>query len=593
MKIILSISCLFFTFYYLAQSNSGIESSSSYFIDKNSSLQIGDLRFENFIPFERGQNVNIGYNENSAVWCLISLKNTQSKTVDTWICIDNNQLDSIQLYNNKSVILIGDRTNKTNTFLSTQAFKIRLKPNEEKKLIVRLKKVVSFMDFTFELRSEQKLVNSSKNSLFLLSFLMGILFLLIFFNIILFIINKQKLYILYIIHTSLTACYIMITSGMAKFFLFPTFLYFSEFRIYTASLWFISISIFIAHFLGINKTQRKKYNTILVLNGINLLIIVITILLISTNNLQFLKLFSILGYFNFIGVIFITLWATFVNYSINKANSLYVIIAFLPNCIWGISVMLKALQIIPKDINTDWLVPISIYEVILFGYILIRNYFDTFQKNNLLNRAIVRQKEFAIASVTNAQIKERSEIANLLHDKFGSQLSYILQLISTKDTILIEQNIKLISTELRDFSHQIMPKSLEDGDLISSIQDQIDFRTNLNTEYSICFSNYDFPSQIDTKLAFNIYLISLEIISNAIKYAKPVEINIEFYGYDDSLVFQYTDDGIGFDNESTSKGFGLTTIESRVISMNGKIEISSKLNEGTLIQIVIPKITRK
>lgn len=593
MKIILSISCIICAFISISQSNREIKTNAHYFIDKNSSIEINDLKFGDFTPFESNQTINIGYNRDAAIWCLITIKNKGSIPIETWLCFDNNQLDSIQLFQKNKIIVIGDRTNKSNTFLSTQAFKIKLNPKEERRLIFRLKKVVSFMDFSFHLQSERDLANNSNSNLFLYCFLLGILFLLVLFNCILFFINKQKLYLLYIAHTILTACYIMITSGMAKFILFQDFLYFSEFRIYTVSLWFITISLFIAHFLGINETQQRKYKIILVLNGINLLIIITTISMVSTNNISFLKLFSILGYLNFIFVMVLTIWSTIINYTLNKSNSIYVLLAFLPNCIWGLTLILKALQIIPTELETDWLAIISIYEVLLFGYVLTRNYFDTFHRNNSLNKSIIHQKELTIAAVLNAQIKERSQIANLLHDKFGSQLSHVLQLIESQNIQLIEQNIQLISKDLRDVSHQIMPKALELGNLISCLQTQIINKNNDQTQYTISLNCYDFPNQLNSTLAFNLYLISLEIISNAINHAKPKEINLEFYAYDDSFVFQFSDDGIGFESKTTEKGFGLTTIESRILNMNGSFEIMSKKDEGTIIQIVIPKTTSK
>lgn len=81
------------------------------------------------------------------------------------------------------------------------------------------------------------------------------------------------------------------------------------------------------------------------------------------------------------------------------------------------------------------------------------------------------------------------------------------------------------------------------------------------------------------------YLISLEIISNATNHASPSEINLEFYGYPDSFVFQFTEDGKGFDTTTTAKGFGLSTIESRIYGMGGEIEIMSSLDEEQLFRL--------
>lgn len=588
MRIILSISYFLFSFISLAQSSKNSESIASYFIDSNSSLSTSELSFENFTPLKRAKNINVGYNDNAAVWCSIRIKNKLPKEQVIWLCFDNNHLDSLQLFDKNVTYLLGDRTRNKSPFLTTQAFKVSLYPNQEKQLLIRLKKGISFMDFSYQLRSEEELTNSTKKNMFFVSFLLGIIFLLVVFNSILYLINKQKLYILYITNSILTAFYVLITTGMAKFFILPHFLFFSEMRIYTASLWFVNLTLFIAYFLELNKTQKTKYKLILILNGLNLLIIVATISMVASKNTQYLNLFSVLGYLNFIGVILITLWATIRNLKINRSNSIFVLFAFLPNFIWALSIILKALKIIPKEIHSDWLAIISIYEVLLFGYILTRNYFETFQKNNLLNKDIIHQKEVAISSVTIAQIKERSQIANVLHDKFGSQLSHISHLFELQKHDLAHQNIQEITKELRGFSHQIMPKSLEEGNLISALQSHIMTINNENSKIELF--EFDFPEILDKQLAYNIYLISLEIISNALKHAKSLEVILEFYKYPDSFVFQFTDNGKGFNTNSIPKGFGLNTIESRILAMKGSFELNSQLEEGTVIQIVVPRV---
>jgi len=587
MRIILSISCFFFFFLSYTQSYNGIVSSGSYLIDSNSKLSRTDLHLEKFLPLNYAENINIGYNENAAIWCSIRILNKLPKQQVIWLCFDNYHLDSLQLYDGNSMFLLGDRTKNKSSFLTAHSFKIHLKPKQEKHFIVRLKKGISFMDFSYRLRTENELKKSTQKTMFLVSFLLGIIFLLIIFNSILYIVNKKKIYVLYILNSIITASYIMIATGTAKFFVFPNFLFFSEARIYTASLWFINLTIFISYFLELNKTQKTKFKIILILNTFNLLLILVTISMVIFKKTYFLDIFSVLGYLNFIGILFFTLWATFRNMKIDRNNSIYVFMAFLPNSIWALSIILKALKIIPKEIHSEWLVLISIYEVLLFGYILTRNYFETFQKNNVLNQVVIQQKENAITAVLSAQINERSQISNILHDQYGSKLSHILLLFKLKKHDLAFQNVQEITKELRDLSHQIMPKSLEEGALISGLQTYINTLNSENGECIIELYTFDFPEHLNKELSFNMYLIALELISNALKHAKPSEIILEFYKYNESYIFQFTDNGKGFDIQTTPKGFGLKTIESRIAGIAGIFEINSNKAKGTVIQITV------
>ena len=66
-------------------------------------------------------------------------------------------------------------------------------------------------------------------------------------------------------------------------------------------------------------------------------------------------------------------------------------------------------------------------------------------------------------------------------------------------------------------------------------------------------------------------------------------LTIEFYGYSKNYRFQFTDDGVGFNSQETPKGFGLENIEKRIHNFNGIFEINSVENEGTIIQLSIPK----
>jgi two-component system, sensor histidine kinase LadS len=599
MRIILLINFLLLSNGNFSQATNGIKFHAAYFKDQNSELNLTNLNLMNFIAFEKGQNINIGYNKNAAIWCYFTLKNTLKSPQTTWLCFDNNHLDSLQLFLHQKALVLGDRTAQNSPFSTTLAYKIDLKPQEEKKFFVRLKKVISFMDFTCQIRSEKELSESSLKNIFLVSFLLGMIILMILFNLILFYISKKKHIILYISYSFLAGCYVLTASGLAKYFVLPHFLFFSELRIYIASLWFINFSLFIAQFLALKESQKIKYRIILFLNGLTLLTILFSIILLIIKNYDYSNYFSLVGHFNFIGVVIgyinfiglivLIVWSAVNNLKINKPNSIYVLLAFLPNIVWATSYILKAFKLISNDFHTDWLVAILIYELLLFGYVLTRNYFEEFRKNNTLRKDIIHQKELTVTTVTTAQIKERMQIANIIHDNFGSKLSHIAHLIELEKYALVKKNVNDISKELRNLSHQIIPKALDEGALHSSLQTEINNLNEGDTDCKIILNSYDFPYYLEQQLAYKMYLISLELISNATKHANPSEIIVELFAYDDSLVFQFTDDGIGFNTAELKKGFGISTIESRILAMSGLFEITSKKNEGTIIQITLPK----
>lgn len=98
------------------------------------------------------------------------------------------------------------------------------------------------------------------------------------------------------------------------------------------------------------------------------------------------------------------------------------------------------------------------------------------------------------------------------------------------------------------------------------------------------------------------------IVTNAIKYAKldvnPI-IHITSTEKDGKIILSFSDNGMGmniekikdrlfglyqkFHSNKDSKGFGLFLIKSHVHAMNGQIELTSKVNEGTTITITFEK----
>ncbi len=591
MRIICFLNLLLFTLFSYAQndSNSNFKITGSFAVDENSSWKTTEIASKKFYPFPESQNLNIGFNKNTAVWCFFKIKNPNDFEKTQWLCFNNNHLDSIVFFDKNKKIIIGDRTSGVSPFIESQAFEIRLKPNEEKEFYVMVKKGISFFEFSYCLEDENLLRERSSIKIALVSFFFGIIFLLICFNGILFYFTRKKMYMYYIFYSVLSIIYISISSYYAKFMLFHEFIYFSELRIYTASFWLIALSIFLCHYLEMKKLKPVLYKTIYYLNITNVSIVVITIINLFINALDNVRIFFTLGYINFIVIIVFIMWSAITTFKTDRSSSIYVLFAFLPQSVWALAIMLKSFGMIPKNLPEDALVYISLYEVLLFGYVLTKNYIETFQKNNELMREIILEKENSLKSITQTQIRERRNIANIIHDNFGSKIAYILQLLQLKNIMLANENIKELATEIREISHQILPKSLDDGALIPSLKSQINTWNSGLTQSKIELFTFDFPEKINEAWIYDIYLITTEIINNSIKHGRAASVNIELYGYNEEYIFQFTDDGIGFDTKKIAKGFGLENIEKRILYYKGTFEINSSENEGTVIQINIPK----
>jgi signal transduction histidine kinase len=103
--------------------------------------------------------------------------------------------------------------------------------------------------------------------------------------------------------------------------------------------------------------------------------------------------------------------------------------------------------------------------------------------------------------------------------------------------------------------------------------------------------------------------ILLNLITNAIKYRSPNRaptIDISSKNQGDYLVLSVKDNGLGLDlnkykdklfgmyktfhNNPNSRGIGLFITKNQIEAMNGKIEVESKVDEGTTFKIYFPKM---
>ncbi|ARS41986.1 hypothetical protein CA265_20935 [Sphingobacteriaceae bacterium GW460-11-11-14-LB5] len=590
MRIIYLISFLLFPLFSRAQTTSkSVSVVSSYAVDQNSSWTIDLLQQQKFHAFKQNDKINIGYNRDAAVWCRFIVKNVNtSQSTKTWLCFNNNHIDSLSLYDGKVIKTIGDRTVGKSPFIETLAFELNLQPNEERLVWVRVKKVTSYLDFSYSLENQDYLEAKSSRKTALTSFFIGIVFLLLMINAILFLMTKDRLYVYYIGYSILTAFYTAITTNFAKHVLFPEFRFFSEGRVYTGALWYIALSIFLGHFLKLKENQPVKHKLIIALGGINFLLILISVsLLVLYKDVEF-RYFFVLGYIIFLASIFILFWSAVAHLKIEKTQAVYALLAFVPQLVWGACLILKTFEIIPQSLGDNWMLFISLYEVFLFGYILSRNYIDIFLKNNELMQEVIFEKESSLRAISEVQLRERRNIANIIHDNVGSKIAHIIHLFDMRNVGLAKQTINELAEDIREISHKILPKALDEGALVSSLQSQISSLNAGLTDAKIELFCYDFPDKIDEKWIYDVYLITLEVINNAIKHGNAELITIELYKYPKNYHFQFTDDGLGFDLQKTSKGFGLENIEKRVNYYKGNFEISSVKNEGTIIQINIP-----
>ncbi|WP_299162330.1 ATP-binding protein [uncultured Tenacibaculum sp.] len=187
---------------------------------------------------------------------------------------------------------------------------------------------------------------------------------------------------------------------------------------------------------------------------------------------------------------------------------------------------------------------------------------------------------------------ERKRVSKDIHDSLGHKLLLIKnEAVINNDDKTCELVNKAIN-EIRVISKNLQPIQISQIGITKTIQAFID---EIDTSYQdiLIFGDID---NIDNILLpeqeLNLFRIIQESLNNIIKHSKADSAKISIHTTQKHINLIIKDNGIGFNyNEKykNAKGLGLKNLKNRLKSLNGISKITSKINNGTVITILIPK----
>jgi signal transduction histidine kinase len=222
--------------------------------------------------------------------------------------------------------------------------------------------------------------------------------------------------------------------------------------------------------------------------------------------------------------------------------------------------------------------------------------FSLFQRNKRKHQlAIANEKENNLQSIITAEEKERTRIARELHDGVVQQIGAIiinsrnvfikLGLAEKPESEKLIAQLESSSSELRNISHQMMPRALEEKGLITALKEL--FETSLRPkEIKHDFEYVNISERLHSKIEVTLYRITQELINNIIKHSGATSVSIQLIKTEQDVVFMLEDDGKGF-SKTSKKGIGLQNIKSRIDIVKGSVNFNSE-QTGTLTTIKIP-----
>ena len=211
----------------------------------------------------------------------------------------------------------------------------------------------------------------------------------------------------------------------------------------------------------------------------------------------------------------------------------------------------------------------------------------------------------SIQAIITGQENERRRLAREIHDGIGPLLSSVkleldlfLEDLKEHDSNIpneklynIRQTIDTISVDLRDLSHSLIPRLLEEFGLLSAFQNMVSRLTRTKKSYVDLYCNLDPEDRFDKDIELNLFRCGQELLNNAIKHANAKKVILQLIKHDESIILMVEDDGIGFNPDQSKKssdGIGLLNIETRVRALNGDFLIEAQKERGSLVSIEIP-----
>ena len=214
---------------------------------------------------------------------------------------------------------------------------------------------------------------------------------------------------------------------------------------------------------------------------------------------------------------------------------------------------------------------------------------------------LLKQQEIrALDAVLRGQELERTRIARDLHDRVGSLLSAVkmqfgaleerMARVQESAGVQYERVAGLLDSavgEVRRISHDMEHGTLASFGLAAALEDLRDavdvpgrMRVELNT--------FGLESRLEKRIEIAAYRMVQEAVSNALKHARPGQLDIQVTRSSAHLNILVEDNGVGFDPALAGQGMGLSNLRARAAELGGTVGLDSRPGRGTTVVIDLP-----
>ncbi len=206
-------------------------------------------------------------------------------------------------------------------------------------------------------------------------------------------------------------------------------------------------------------------------------------------------------------------------------------------------------------------------------------------KNEVEKRAL--QRDFS-RQLIQTQESEKQRISQELHDSIGQNILFIKNQLTKNNTqnhlSPIIETVNDTIEEVRNISKDLYPNQLEKYGLTATVETLCE-KVAESTGIFMSADFQDTEKYLSKETKIHVYRIIQESVNNVIKHAAATALRVTAEKQADNIRYLIQDNGKGFDKAILAKkqqrSFGLLGMEERVKMLGGKLEVESRIAEGT------------
>lgn len=216
---------------------------------------------------------------------------------------------------------------------------------------------------------------------------------------------------------------------------------------------------------------------------------------------------------------------------------------------------------------------------------------------------IQAEKEFQLESLRVSE-REQNRIGQDLHDDLCQVLAGLSCLMRVIEGRVVakapeeQENLKELNQQIVDamhrtraLTHGLFPGKIQIADIRGALlelasQVKARFKVQINTQFAGRFPKHS------TAQIIQIYRISQEAMSNAIKHGRATDIQVRLEAQADGMELSVRDNGAGFPkSDSATPGVGLNIMKYRANMLGGEISVVDKSPSGVMVRLNYPAET--